>query len=1051
MHTFVHRVRVGLSVHPLSVFSAFFRLALRRGLLPCLLMVLNLCAMPAHAGTTYAFDGGKVLGCNNKGKVYTCDSIALPQWDDKMVIGNGYTVNVNADVGFGWEHGLSMSGTARLTSTGNIDLAGMNPANLAISGGSFEAGKAFTVTGPAQVKADVTAGTLNIGTGSTFQITGTMISRGALSIGSNTTINGSVSGTAIMTNSPFKITGDVTASDTLLIASGGVIGGAVVGNTSITINSPATLSKSVTSQGPIMIGSGANIGGVVKGTTITADSPVTLNSDVIASTRFTLGSGSTVSGNITAPEVELYAASSNVTGNVTASKLLTMGSSVKIRGTVDTGQLTMYASDALIEGVAKVDFATLYWNGRVSQTIVCKSGTRAGYCDCVDNQSGNPVNTANGPRCESGKPVQGPLHHFQITHDGSGQTCAPESVTVTACANAACSAPHYTGGARVTLQPGGDTVSIGSSGVASGEVSRNTAGVETLKLGTTGTVTSGATCRNSATGSASCDMTFSGGVAFSIDVPDHRAAENAGATIKALQSDPKTNQCVAAFKSTDKPIQYSCNYVTTSKDTAGLTLADAALNAGANLVCSSGARKAVATRFDANGAAKLTLNYQDVGRLKLMAELDDAKGDATFIVAPHRFGFSDLPKAQANDALRAGDDFKITVNALNARGAVTPSFDQASLPLDATKTTFAVECAAKGSAGALGTTAAAQFVKGSASPTLWWSEVGAFDLKATLTDFLGSGLDVGGTSVDPKAGCTSVGPFIPKYFLVDQTKEETDKKRPFYYAGEPVPVRVSAMNARHAVTQNYDGVLGYSGVVALAAYDSKRETNNPNDGRLAPAEVKAAGFSGGAALVNIAYASATAAPIAPTQIVLRATTAAAPTVTSNDAKGDYEKARPQILSGRLRVANAFGRVGATVGLEIVTDYWSGGSWLFNAQDNVTRIPANAFAQTASSKAGSGLAPAINQLTQAVAIKDGKAEPKVKLTGNRAGWIDLAVNLGAGANTPDLACLGSHPPVTGAALPWLRQARGCRDPAGRATFGELAPENRRIIHVREVFN
>lgn len=1039
-------------MHPASTFLAFVTPALRRGLLPCLLVVLSLFTLPAHAGTTYAFSGGKVLGCNNKGKVYTCDSIALPQWDDKMVIGNGYTVNVNADVGFGWEQGLSMSGTARLTSSGNIDLAGMNPANLLVSGGSFEAAKTFTVTGPAQVKADVTAGTLNIGTGSTFQITGTMVSRGALSIGSNTTINGSVSGTAIMTNSPFKVTGDVTASDTLLIASGGVIGGTVAGNTSITINSPATLGKSVTSQGPIMIGSGANIGGAVKGTTITADSPVTLNGDVIATTRFTLGSESTVNGNITAPEVELYASSSRIGGNVSASKLLTMGHDVRVKGTVDTGQLTMYASDALIEGVAKVDFATLYWNGRVSQTIVCKAGTRAGYCDCVDNQSGNPVNTANGPRCESGKPVQGPLHHFQITHDGSGQTCAPESVTVTACANAACSAPHYTSGARVTLQPGGDTVIIGSSGVASGNVSRNTAGVETLKLVYTGAVTSGATCRNSATGSASCDMAFSGGVAFSIDVPDHRAAENAGATIKALQSDPKTNQCVAAFKSTDKPIQYSCGYVTSSKDTAGLTLADAALNASTNLVCSSGAKKAVTTRFDANGAARLTLNYGDVGKLKLMAELDDARGDATFIVAPHRFGFGDPPKPAANDALRAGDDFKITVNALNAKGAVTPSFDQASLPLDATKTTFAVECAAKGSAGALGTTAAAQFSKGSASPTLWWSEVGAFDLKATLTDFLGSGLDVSGTSDDPKAGCTaSVGPFIPKYFLVDQTKEEADKKRPFYYAGEPVPVRVSAMNARHAVTQNYDGVLGYSSAVTLAAYDSRRETTNPNGGRLAPAQVKADGFSGGAALVNIAYASATATPIAPTQIVLRATTGAAPTVTSNDAKGDYEKARPQILSGRLRVANAFGRVGATVGLEIVTDYWSGRSWLFNAQDNVTRIPANAFAQTASSKAGSGLAPTITKLTQAVAIKDGKAEPTVKLTGNRAGWIDLAINLGAGANTPDLACLGSHPPVTGAELPWLRQARGCRDPAGRATFGELAPENRRIIHVREVFN
>jgi MSHA biogenesis protein MshQ len=199
------------------------------------------------------------------------------------------------------------------------------------------------------------------------------------------------------------------------------------------------------------------------------------------------------------------------------------------------------------------------------------------------------------------------------------------------------------------------------------------------------------------------------------------------------------------------------------------------------------------------------------------------------------------------------------------------------------------------------------------------------------------------------------------------------------------------------------------------------------------------------------YASVLAAPIAPSDIVLRASTATAPTVTSSDATGGYEKARPRILSGRLRVANGFGRVGTAVTLEIATDYWSGYSWLPNVDDNVTRIPAGAFAQTAATKSGTGMAPSANRLTQTVAIKAGKAEPKLTLSGDRAGWIDLAINLGAGVDTADIACAGSHPPSTGATLPWLRLAKGCRDPAGRATFGEQAPENRRIIHVREVFN
>ena len=961
--------------------AAFFRQAARRAAPPCVLAWLLLLAGlwsagAAQAGVTYRFGGSAVPGCSLSGKVYTCASATLPNYDDKVVIDNGYTVNVQSDVAFGWNQGLSMSGTARLTSTGNLNLAGMNPPNLSVTGGAFSAGGKFSVIGPNQLKADISAGSMSLGDGPTLQITGAIVSRGEVAIAYNTTITGSVSGTVI-----------------------------------------------------------------------TAGASVTIRGDVNASSRFALDSAGNISGNVVAPEVELSASNTVIGGNVTASKFLNMAQGMVIKGSVDTGQLTMRESNAVIEGTAKVDFANMFYGARVNQVIVCKSGTKAGQCDCVNNQTGFPTGSVNAPRCESGKSASA-LHHFLITHDGSGQTCAAETVSVTACANAACSAPHFTGGARVTLQPGGAAATIGSSGVGSGEVSRTSAGSETLALTYSGS-TGATACRNSATGSASCDMAFSGGVAFDIQVPAHRAGENANAIIKALQSDPKTSQCVAAFKNSDKPIQYSCGYDTTSKDSAGLTLADAALRAGATLACRSGARQAVSTRFDADGAARLTLNYQDVGKLKLMAQLDDARGEASFTVAPYRFGFAELPKAPDNDALRAGDDFRITVQALNAKDVVTPSFDQAGLPAEATSVGFGVDCVTKGDKGSLGTSVAARFNAGVASPTLWWSEVGKVDLSATLKDFLGSGLDVTG-STDPAAGCAAkVGPFVPKYFLVDQSAQELGKARTFYYAGEPVPVRISAMNARNTPTVNYDGALGYSSALTLAAYDKTGATQNPNGGVLAPAQVAANLFSAGVALASPAYASALAEPIAPSDIVLRAVTAGAPAVTSSDATGAYEKVRPRILSGRLRVGNAFGRVGAALKLEIVTDYWSGFGWLLNDKDNVTRIPAGAFAQTAAVKAGAGPGPALNPLTQAVAITKGKADPTVTLTGNRAGWIDLALNLGTGS--ADVACLGNHPSTSGAALPWLRMPKGCRDPAGRATFGEQAPENRRLIHVREVFN
>jgi len=62
---------------------------------------------------------------------------------------------------------------------------------------------------------------------------------------------------------------------------------------------------------------------------------------------------------------------------------------------------------------------------------------------------------------------------------------------------------------------------------------------------------------------------------------------------------------------------------------------------------------------------------------------------------------------------------------------------------------------------------------------------------------------------------------------------------------------------------------------------------------------------------------------------------------------------------------------------------------------------------------------------------------------------------------DNSCLGSAGgpggAPSGAGFPWLPPvATGCgatraRAPSGRATFGVYTRENRRIIHVREVFN
>lgn len=985
-----------------SVFRAFSHVDTRRRLLAGVLLACGLGAGgQAAAAQVFSFDGGKITagGCTLQGKQYTCDTLPKRQDDDRMTIASGYAVHIKADVVPGWAYGLTMSGSARLTSDGNINLTQMNPPNSSITGGSFDAAGTFSAGPPARITANVSAGTLVLGTGPTFYITGTMVSRGAVTLAYDVTVDGSVSGASVTTNSLARISGAVTAS------------------------------------GPIYIGYNSSVGGAVSGSAVTTDAKVVFRSDVTATERFVLESEGSVSGNVTAPDVELRAASSSVTGKVTASKSLVMGSGATVNGEVDTGQLTMQAANALITGNATVDFARLYDQARVRQTIYCKAGTTPGKCDCVDNQSGLAVNSAAGPRCESAKPVSGPLSHFVITHDGSGRTCTPESVTVKACANASCS-EAYKNGAQVTLLPEKTAVTIGSSGSQTVSFARASAGRVTLALTQNGATPTTA-CYNSSSKGASCDIDFTAGMSFAVSVPHHRAGDdNILATIKAVDVDPQSGQCVAALKGQTKDVQYGC-----SGGAGNLTLK------GTALACATGARKAVSSSFDANGEARLALGYQDVGKLTLLAKLDDAEGSATFVVAPYAFAFPALPAAP----IRAGDDFQLAVRAVNKSGSVTPGFDKTVLGAGATSTGFALACVAKGSQGQLGADKV-EFASGDAKAAMWWGEAGSMNLRATLADFLGSGLDVtGSTGTSSSTACDAkVGPFIPKYFRVEPAAG-TPARTWFYYAGEPVPLTVAAMNAKGAVTTNYAGALGLSEAVTLTAFDDAAATQNPGGGKLEAAAVAASAFVGGVASAAPQYWPLGTTPVSVDKLRLRASNgnaSASALVTSIDAAGARELARPAVRSGRLRLSNAFGRVGVPVAIKLEAWYWTGAGWLFNNNDDISTLPLGAFTQKRTGKGGA--APDQAVLSGAGKLAAGRAS--VSLTGNRAGWIDVALNLGG--DKAAQPCQPQGYPATvanGAGLPWLRLRSGCLDPSARATFGEQAPENRRMIHMREVFN
>jgi MSHA biogenesis protein MshQ len=932
-------------------FTSPFSLILRTALA---LFGLLLATSAAQAGVTYRFGGTAVYGCSLSGKVYTCPSSAGIAGDDRIVIDTGYTVSVQSDFTFGYNQGLTMSGTARLTSTGNLSIADLPPGNLNVSGGSFSSAKTFTAGNQVQTfKADISAATLVLGSGSTLQITGTLVSTGPVTIGSNTTITGPVTGTAITIGTPVKITGDVKASTSLF-----------------------------------------------------------------------LGSGSTIDGN------------------------------------VDTGQMMLQASDALITGNAAVDFAKLDWNGRVAKKIICKTGTRPGECDCVDNQSGNPVNTPKGPTCEAAKPAAGTLQYLLITHDGSAGTCTSESVTVTACANAGCNAPHFAGGASATLQPGGAAVVIGSTGTTTANATSIATGI--TKLALTGTSAS-VQCYNSATRTSSCDMNFTGDVNFEIKVPDHKAGNTINATIQALKANATATACIPGFNNETKNVEYSCNYVLPTSGTLkmGLDSTPTVANDTKSFACNATGTTLLSTSFDSTGTGKLTLVYPDAGKVALNAKVDKITGKKEFIVAPDHFDF------EYPTSMRAGADFSVKLLAENLAGDPTPNFHAAGLNADtvlgknATLTTLGPDCIGGGLTGNL-PPVSVEFTQGVATATMNFNEAGFLDLVAARNDFLGSAIDTSSTTggLVNNVCAAKVGPFVPWAFQVE-LNDAARKTTNFYYAGEPIMLRLTAINRKGELTKNYPTGFGAGQTIKFSALQENGTAFTTAPGTLS-GTYAAKGFSSGmtplsGTLIPQATYAFTNVRQAPMQIRVRAdngeanpelfiTSATAPVGTG---LAETEQVRPWIRTGRVRIGSRFGRTGTSpVEMPVTVEYWSGRSWVLNDQDGFTVIPADAFALTPST--GNTLS------SSKQTVKLTKGAGVLRLTSSQPGSIDVAINLGASGL--DTSCLATKSSSIASKMAWMRTLVTCAgqaprqaDPSARATFGIFPAENRRIIHVREVFN
>lgn len=712
-----------------------------------LVVVLTACWLAllpagAQAAVTH-YSGGAVAGCTLANNTYSCPSLSQ---NDDITIGNGYTVAVAGNVSFTYFQTLKMGGSAALRAAGNLDLTGLQTANLQVSGGTLAAGAAFVLGAVDQtVTANVSAATVTTG-GPSVRINGNVTASGAVNLGSSATITGTLSAASVVAGASVRVDGGIVASGDVSLSSNATVAGGIRG-ASVTTGSSTILSGNIDAD-DFTLASGSTLTGNIRAPQVELSAAnSTVKGSITASTSLVIGSGNTVTGAVSGGTLTMASAGVTINGNVTMTGDVDIGSNGTINGDLSARNVTTHASGDYLNGNASVNAIFVDYGTTVAKTIVC-TGAGASGCSCVTKADPNYQ-----PVCAAPPPTG--AHHFRITHGGSALTCQPQTVTVTACANSACTAPHYTGAVTATLQPGGKAFSFSGGQTSSATVAQGAAG--TAQLSASGAANA-STCVNTADPTRPCEMVFST-TGLKITAANHVSMASASVTIEALTASPPKQSCVPLLANQQADVALACAYSNPSSGSAAVIVGPAAT--AARLACGAGVPGAAGTvrlTFDSAGSASAPLQYADVGQVALSASISGsgasagltATGGASFIAAPQKFvieavnavtGLS-TKNAVSRDPVfaKASETFRVNVSAVNAAGVVTKNFGRETPPENMAIAAAITNPAGAGNNGAVTKGQLTPFSGGvSAGRTdaagLWsFDDVGVITFNATLAN-----------------------------------------------------------------------------------------------------------------------------------------------------------------------------------------------------------------------------------------------------------------------------------------------------------------------------
>ncbi|MFD2452591.1 DUF6701 domain-containing protein [Ideonella paludis] len=690
------------------------------------------------------------------------------------------------------------------------------------------------------------------------------------------------------------------------------------------------------------------------------------------------------------------------------------------------------------------------------------------------------------------------LDHLEITaSSSSGVTCSPTSYTIKACADAACTS-LYTGGVSGTLTLSGSGLTVNFPAGAGFTIPSGSSQVTvTAQVTTPGTATVGVTGLSITPGNSqgvfcgfatpaaaanSCAMTVAdAGLLF--DVPHHRSGVSQTITLSAVKKADNSLACKPAFTGA-KSVNFKCEYLNPGSGTRPVLVSGVGLNAAAVTTSACDASGASRTlTFDANGQATTTVQYLDVGQVKLSASWVGSsgsesglslRGDDNFIAAPMTFTVVPASTSQV-----AGTAFGVTVTALNAAGAAAPNFGLESTPeRPALVLHRAKPSGTAAQDGVFNTGTASAASNGVVSFSgLSWSEVGRAEVLAKLDSgsYLGSGFsamkttggwaycasqggtcnlpagvtatvsfDAGGASINYKHGVSGSISCVAASFPADPAPSAG---KTCWYTVE-TGAHTSDTGTLIFKPHHFDvttaaacGSFSYAAqpfTTTVTARNAQGDVTRNYDGSsgTSPSFAKT---------VNLSLASANATgtlsgSVAPGSFVAgvgadavsfsflnkltpEQTISLRATDTDGVSSSTFAEGSMVLRSGRLVLSNAFGSEKAPLQIPMQLQYWSGKSWVLNSADTCTVIsPASVV--RARTLAHNNAPATWTSTISSVSLFGGSGYITLGApSGGGTGSVDLAVNLGVGVNTADESCLPAHGNATGAGLPWLRSRQG----------------------------